>query len=368
MSFLKKAAALVLCLALCGSMFGCESMELYERLLIHGIGIDVSGDCYIVTVRSSVSAQDEGEEYFKSEGKSVLEALNNLSLSTGREPFYSHNYLVVFGRECAELGLDRCMDFFVRYYNTRPAVKMFLAEDTAEEILSAQKEEKFLKMSEIQQLAESNRYNGKSMDVDILTFVNGVKREGSSPCLPVLRATDSGVEVSATAIFEDYRLKDSLTLDQTRGLLAMTERIEKGEAVVKGTEFGEATLSISTRSGQVDVSLDEAGTPVFHIKIEAKGDISAISGGRNRMQDEYYPAIEEALSRELQKQVQSALKQGIQEAQCDVFGFGNLLYRTYPEYWRTVADDWQDNMLDCRFEIEVASKVLRLEEEDEPLM
>ena len=50
---------------------------------------------------TSTSSEEEGEEFFKSEGETVLEALNNLSLLTGREPFYSHNYLVVFGRECA---------------------------------------------------------------------------------------------------------------------------------------------------------------------------------------------------------------------------------------------------------------------------
>ena len=115
---------------------------------------------YVVTVRSSTSSEEEGEEFFKSEGETVLEALNNLSLLTGREPFYSHNYLVVFGRECAKEGLDSSLDFFVRYYNTRPAVKMFLAENTAEEVLGAEKDGKLLRMSELQQLANSSRYFG----------------------------------------------------------------------------------------------------------------------------------------------------------------------------------------------------------------
>ena len=69
----------------------------------------------------------------------------------------------------------------MRYYNTRPAVKMFLAENTAEEVLGAEKDGKLLRMSELQQLANSSRYNGKTVGMDILEFVNGVRREGSSP-------------------------------------------------------------------------------------------------------------------------------------------------------------------------------------------
>ena len=79
-----------------------------------------------MTVRAA-DPGEEGEEVFTCQGASVLEALSNLSLSTGREPFYAHNYLVVFGRSCGEGGLDSAMDFFVRYYTTRPSVQVYLA-------------------------------------------------------------------------------------------------------------------------------------------------------------------------------------------------------------------------------------------------
>ena len=87
----KKMLAFLLALALALPLQGCGYRELYERLLIHGIGVDLAEDGFLVTVRSSISPEDEGEEYFRCEGRSVLEALTNLSLSTGREPFYSHN-------------------------------------------------------------------------------------------------------------------------------------------------------------------------------------------------------------------------------------------------------------------------------------
>lgn len=354
----KKALALALGVVLALSLQGCGYRELYERLLIHGIGVDATEDGFLVTVRSSVTPEDEGEEYFRCEGRSVLEALSSLSLSTGREPFYSHNYLVVFGRSCAEQGLDQCLDFFVRYYNTRPAVQMYLAEDTAEEILSFEKDGKLLKMSELQQLADSGQTNGKAVGAEILDFVNGVKREGSSPVLPVLRAGESEVEVAATAYFDGYRLKGALSLEQTRGYMAAKGLLKKGEAVVDGS-FGAATLSLSQSKGKIGVHMGEGG-PVFTVRVEAKADISAVSGGRGQLPAQIYPEIERKAAELLQDEVISALTQSVQEDHCDIFGFGNLLYQKYPAYWRTASPHWQENMAACRYEIETAVQVLRL--------
>lgn len=354
----KKIAAVLLAAALALPLQSCGYRELYERLLIHGIGVDMEDDGFLVTVRSSVSPEDEGEEYFRCRGRSVLEALTNLSLSTGREPFYSHNYLVVFGESCAEAGLDKCLDFFVRYYNTRPAVQMYLAQGRAEDILSYEEDGKLLKMSQLQQLGDSGQINGKALGAEILDFVNGVKREGSSPVLPVLRAGEEGVEVASTAYFEGYRQKGALTLQQTRGYLASKGELKKGEAVVTG-DFGAMTLSLSRCRGKIRTRL-ENGRPVFTISIEAQADISAVSGGKAHLPQSAYPLIEQSAAVLLQEEAASALTQSVLEDHCDIFGFGNLLYQQYPAYWRTASASWPTAMADCLYNIEVSVQVLRL--------
>lgn len=359
MAMWKKALALVLGAALMLSMQGCGYRELYERLLIHGIGVDAVEDGFLVTVRSSVSPEDEGEECFTSTGKSVLEALTNLSLSTGREPFYSHNYLVVFGESCARQGLDSCLDFFIRYYNTRPAVQVYLAEGSAGEILSFEEDGKLLRMSELQELGKSGALNGKAVGAELLDFVNGVKREGSSPVLPVLRAGEDGVEVAATAYFTGYKQAGVLSLSQTRGYLAAKGQLKKGEAVVRG-DFGAATLSLSQCGGKIDARIGGEG-PVFTISVEAQADVSAVSGGRSRLEPGDYAQIEREAAALLQGEVLSALKQSVQEDNCDIFGFGNLLYRKVPAYWRTASAGWHEGMAECRYEVRTSVQVLRLE-------
>lgn len=352
--------AVLLCVLLLLPLCGCTGRELYERLLIHGIGVDVQDDGFLVTVRSSTSAEDEGEELFTCSGRSVLEALNSLARSTGRQPFYAHNYLVVFGKRCAEQGLDQCLDFFVRYYNTRPAVRVYLAEEQAEDVLSFQKDGKFLRMAELQQLSDSSRETGNTVGVELLELLNAVKRPGCAPVLPVLRVEEQGVEVVSAAFLNGYRLESFLTLPETRGFLAVKNQLKRGEAVVFG-DFGGATLSLRGAKGKVSVS-EENGLPAFALNVQVKGDVSAISGGKDRLQHEEYAEIETALSQTLQKEIQGAVEKAVLEHGCDIFGFGAMIYRSDPRRWEALEPDWQETMKRCRYTVNVQSTVAHLEE------
>lgn len=351
-----------ICLALVLSLSGCGYPELYERILIHGIGVDWTGDGYRVTVRSSASAEDEGEEIFTCEGETVLQALSDLSLTTGREPFYSHNYLVVFGMDAAVNGLDGCLDFFVRYYNTRPAVKLFLSGTTAEEVMSTEKDGKLMKMSQLQALGQGGQYNGQVAEVEILDFVNAVKGEGTSPVLPVLRASDEGVEVFATGYFSGCRLKGLMDLDQTRGWLAAMDRLEMGELTVGGQD-GSGTVTLSLRKVSGDITADANGGPSFRISLEVDADISSADrvpmGG-----PDFYAGIEEAAGQLLESEVQGAIDRTAIESGCDIFGFGSLLYREETEYWQQNKENWPDLMAGCQYQVSASVKVRRLEQEN----
>lgn len=357
---MKKLKAALLALTLCISLSGCGYPELYERVLIHGIGVDWTGDGYRVTVRSSVSAGDEGEELFTCEGASVLHALSNLSLTTGREPFYAHNYLVVFGMDCAVNGLDDCLDFFVRYYNTRPAVKMYLSATTAQEILSAEKDGRLMKMSQLQALGQGGKYNGQAAQTEILDFVNAVEGEGTSPVLPVLRASTEGVEVFATGFFSGCRLSGLMDLKETRGWLGAMDKLEMGELTIDVQDSGTVTLSLRKVSGSIEADVN--GGPSFDISLQVDADVS--SADRVRL-DRAYAGIENAAGQLLEDEVQRAINQAVVEGGCDIFGFGRLLYREDPDFWEQNKESWPDLMAKCRYQVSASVKVRRLEQENQ---
>lgn len=361
--WLKGGVCAVLCAMLILSMCACGGRELYERMIIHGIGVDSDGEEFEVTVRSSVSPEDGGEELLRCRGRSVPEALNSLALSTGRKPFYAHNYLVVFGRECAERGLDRCIDFFVRYYNTRPAVQLYVADGDAEEILSFERDGRYLKMSELQQLGDSSRDTGRTVGVEVLDFINGVKRQGGSAVAPVLRADRDKIEICASAYFDGYKLKNMLDLNATRGFLAVKSGLTDGEAVIKTEEHGTVTLTLSDGRGGIELDLT-GELPRFLLKINVAGDVSAVSGGRNTLEHDGYDVLEAELEKELRGETEAAIEQAVISDGCDIFGFGALIYRKAPRQWEGLKEDWSETMKKCGYDIEASADVKRLEQEE----
>ncbi len=357
---LRRILPCLLALLLALGLTGCGYPELYERVLIHGIGVDWTGENYKVTVRSSASAEDEGEELFTCEGATVLEALSGLSLSTGREPFYAHNYLVVFGQACANRGLEDCLDFFVRYYNTRPTVSLFMALGTAEEVLSTEKDGKLMRMSELQALGAGGSYNGQVVDVDILDFVNALKGESGSPVLPVLRAVEGGVEATGSAYFAQSRPAGLLTLEQTRSYLAVMDRLERGELAVDVPGAGPVTLSLRGAKSSVETVFGQV--PAFTLRVTVDADVSAVDG-TPPADGAFYPALEQAAAARLEEELRATLQQTLADG-CDIFGFGSLLYRRWPVYWRQHSAQWPELMGQAQYTVQYTVKVRHLEQEN----
>ena len=160
---MKKSLTLLLAaLLFAASVAGCAP-ELYERALISAVGVDKTEDGCRVTVRAAQADAGGTEISLSGEGKTVPEALNEITRVTGQQPLYSHNTLVVFGMDCAQDGLKEYLDFFLRHYDSRPTVKVFLSETTAEDILRVESAEE-PRAEQIAELAKSADYSGLSAD------------------------------------------------------------------------------------------------------------------------------------------------------------------------------------------------------------
>ncbi len=354
-----KRIASVLAVLLCVGLSGCGYRELHQRVLIQAVGVDKSPKGYTVTVRAASSQEEAGDELYTCQGASVLDALSSLSLTTGREPFYAHNALVVFGSTCGEAGIDGIMDFFIRYHDTRPGVPVYFAEGDAAEILSLKQDSGFFPTGELQGLSRSGERNGQAAAVDLLEFVNSGERPGSSPVMPVLGIRQDCAEVLGTAYFREYRWAGTLSLKETRGFLAMKGDLHSGELVVEGRDFGTVTLSIQRGKTTNQLSFAENRSPIFRITCGVTADISAMDGGV-KPDEAFYRRVEEAAAAQLSAEMSAALDKALVEDGCDIFGFGNRISQKYPKRWASL--DWDAVMSRCEYQLQADVTVLRMEQ------
>ncbi|MGN0479204.1 MAG: Ger(x)C family spore germination C-terminal domain-containing protein [Hominenteromicrobium sp.] len=343
---------------------GCAP-ELYERILISAIGVDRTDTGYRVTVRAAEADENGAETCLTGEGRTVPEALNQLAFFTGQKPLYSHNTVVIFGMECAQEGLNGCVDFFVRHYDSRPTVKIFLAETTAEEILS-QENGAGMTTAQIADLSKSMAYSGLSVDANLIDLINGLYRAGISASLPVL---SGGAEPKpeGTAILDGFKLRCTLTSQETRGLLALRGALQAGEAVISDPEGGE--VSVSVRDSDCTVRFTgTAENPRFDIVLQIEGEISSVSAGDRRLKNEAFPRLERALAACVLEDAAAYLAAAVFEGGCDAVGFGEAVQRDTPEIWREIEESWSERLPEAVFDLHVTAAVSRIEEEDTPYL
>ena len=362
---MKKSLTLLLAaLLFAASVAGCAP-ELYERALISAVGVDKTEDGCRVTVRAAQANAGGTEISLSGEGKTVPEALNEITRVTGQQPLYSHNTLVVFGMDCAQDGLKEYLDFFLRHYDSRPTVKVFLSETTAEDILRVESAEE-PRAAQIAELAKSADYSGLSADVNLIGLINGTYGEGASAVVPILRR-DERIEPAGTALLHDLSLRHTLSAAELHGLLLLQGALRAGQFVVADPECGDVTLVVRESDCEIRFT-GTAEAPRFEISLQIVGEISAVTGSRYHIGSETFPRLEKALAAQACEAVEAYLSAAVYAASCDAAGFGGAVLRDAPDVWRAVSADWASVLPDSVFDMNVQAAIERVEEEDTPYL
>lgn len=361
----KYVTVLLVALLLAVSSAGCAP-ELYERALISAVGVDETEAGCRVTVRAALPADDGQEISLSGEGRTVPEALNEIARTTGQQPLYSHNTLVVFGMDCAKSGLAAYLDFFIRHYDSRPTVKVFLSETTAEDILRVDVEDEAPRAAEIAELTKGAVYSGLSADVNLIGLINGTYGEGASAVVPVLRRSDS-IEPAGTALLRGLTLQGALSPAAVQGLLLLQGALEAGQFAVSDPECGAVTLTVSASDCRVRFTGTEE-SPRFAVSVQIEGEISAISVGKHQIENDAFPRLERAFAEQAVAAVEAYLSGSVYESGCDAAGFGGAVLRDAPEVWRRVSENWPALLPNAVFDVEAQASIERVEEEDTPYL
>lgn len=356
---------------------GCAKVnQLHERLIVQGIGIDSVDDNYEVTMHvfdDINTGADEAEkiEVLTGTGGSVLDALTNVSLRTGREPLFSQNLILVIGNQAAKNGLDNILDFFIRYYEARPSVSVFVSHDSAKSVMTSEYNNLPVTAMKISSLASAGELSGKFLESNIVDVINCLCGNLSDPCLMALKveSSDSGENIIAdsTAIFNKNTLVDFLNLNQTRGLLLLTSKVNGGTFSVNMDEQNKATLMFDKVNSKPDIYVENDKIRIVS-NIYAETDLYSLDGDiKNKYPSEYLSEIEAAAANILKENCMSAINRAIFDLNSDIFNFGKLVRLKHPDYFRNIESDWHTVMKDVDYEVNVNVSISKIGQEMKPV-
>ena len=366
---------LTLGLAGCDNNYGNDGREIRDRLIVQGIGVDRTADGgYLLTLQAFNTAVSGGQDngmsgnvtkVYETSGATIADAMRNVTLTAGRRPLYSHNWIIVFGAEVAREGLNETLDFFVRDYATRPMVDLAVARGKAADIIKSPFNGSSIPAREIQMGLKMGQVNAKTLQMPLHKAVTLLEDKTSDVYLPLLKPVvdkaqdmDTGV-LDGLAIFREGKYVGDLDADETRALLFLTGQAESGDLVVEGEPFGKASLELIKADAKFKTEMKN-GLPAYRAEITCVCDLNEIEREDfGNVQSNVRAQIEAAVSTMLESQLRGTAEICLKSYRSDVLRLGNRLWLSEPNAFRSVEDRWREVLPKAELTVAVKTTVRR---------
>lgn len=360
---------------------GCWNyQELNSLAITTAMAIDKKDDEYEISIlianskKQQVSAK-EGESQtvvFSAKGKTISDALKNIDLENPRQTYIGHLAVIVISEEVAKEGLVDTLELLLRDSESTKRFYVAIAkDDDAKDIIEIISPlETFPSQTISTNIRASNESQAVSVAITYSKFVENLLKKGINPILPTITiegdAKDGGEEknleksspkatlkLGTIAIFKGDKLIEYATKDESRGINLMNNKIN--EMIIEYECDGNYLVtSLSEVKSSIDIKFKN-GKPIATINIKSAGDINENNCDFELTDPDDIDKIEEKVNGEVKKLVKKGLKLIQEDLKSDIIGFGNLIYKKDPKYFRQI-DNWDKEgfpKLDVKIKVDV---------------
>lgn len=389
-------------------MTGCwNSKELNTLGIVTAIGVDWKDKEILVTAEvinpRSVKGMSEAKpeelvKYVQGRGDTIFEAFRNIASKLDRRIFLSQNKVFIFGEEFAKRGLTDYMDLFQRDEEFRETSYILIAKGKqATDVMGVYGGIEEVPGVYMEDIIKNKRNNAKLISINISEYLKYYYDSGRQPILGVVYKeekdpiskpdTSKGKKeyeliIEGSSVFSREKLVGYLTAEETRALNFVGNRIEGGiiefpTPITKVDSY--STPTPQTEGLSSDVRPMVKGGSVFQItksktknnidivngklilntKVKMKGIIGEVIGDIDISKEEAIKLMEEHCSRQVQKEIENTIKKVQKEYKIDIFGFGSLMHRKYPEKWHGIKNDWDNIFSETDIKVEVETNIIR---------
>lgn len=351
---------LLFTLSACGS-----STELGQSLIVEGVAVDMTDDNnYAVTIQvfdaqSAKSDDTSTVDVIYSVGNSVSEAFSNASLQTGKDFLYSQNTILVIGEKTVtQNNLYDFMDFFVRNYQARPDVYVFIARGQGGDILSTKKDDKFIPASSILELGTGGNIKVEST---VKQVVGDIKNDTSNPVITALSISDAYNDPTicedGVAIFnQEDKLAGYLNDEEALGLSVIKGQGKGNSIYVELPNNKSATLNISDVKSDIDFKLID-DKPVYTINVDCDMDLYELDTVNLKENGLNFYDVEQYTDEKIKSICDEAIETTVYKYNSDACNFGKVMLQKDKDYYENCKDNFSGTLTESSFEVNVKSKI-----------
>ncbi len=334
--------------------FGLKKQsEIHEKLMVQGVGIDFLNDKYKVTIQAYDFKNPENKDepkikIIESQNETISAALQNIKKITGLSPIYSQNKTIIISENVARKGMKNIIDFFVRFYENRPSVKLRTSRGTAEDIFKTKVDNRPVKASEIRDLVD------EKSDINILEFEKALESNMSSPISFLIEKNDNGqINCEKIVLFRGDKLVKIFSKAETLGVKILKNYPKIGACSVKIDDNDFISFEIENVKSKIKPYVSEDESIEFRIDIKVSCDLiesTKVFNNTKDMINESKKVLDEYLKKICENTIHSSILE-----KCDIFKFGKILRNNNPKLFKKVKFD--DYLSGASYCVKVDSKI-----------
>ncbi len=336
---------------------GCYNYkEINQMAITSSIGIDKdeTKNEYIVSAQIMNSKENEESEdsqitVYSRKGKTIHEALRDLTLKSPRRLYGNHLSKIVLSEEVASEGIQNILDIFNRVTEVRNEfVVTIVKDDKASDVLKILTSTETIPAEYVKlSLKSADNNSGLTYTTKLDEFVSLYLKKGIDPTVPVLKidkkskkgktvdnitTTDpiSKIVIDSLAVTNEGKFESFLKKDEIIGYNYLRNQIQKMVIPVKCDDKNYASVSVQSNKTKSKIKKENNKyTVTFYI------NVNAIITEYNCSKKLTKTKTLESLEKGSEKKIKSYIKKAINKqknTKGKFLGIERLIYLDYPKY------------------------------------
>ena len=367
---------LILSLIILFCLSGCWNYkELNDYSIVSGVAIDKVGDEYETSVlisnlpknNSDKSSSESNVVVYSGKGSSIFDSLKKIGLISPKELYFGSFSVLIISEEVAKDGINNAVDFFIRYPSSRKNFYVSLARDVkAKDTLKILTPlSSFPSQNITDNINSTKNLQGTIFSLDFNHLLSNILTDGIEPtinCIEIKGDIEEGssqenlesseqktyTKLSNIGIFKDDKLVDWANHDESLGIIIINGKINE---MYLDLEYDDGYVVVDSTSFSTDVSVElKNNKPIVNINLSGEARIIEVKGKVDLKDSDVIEELQKKANNKIKKQVNKALKLAIKN-ETDIFGFGKMFYQEYPDYFKSVKKEWNNNLGNIEFKI-----------------
>lgn len=367
---------------------GCwNRREMNELAITVGMGIDKADHGYRVSVQvvdpGEVASKKGGGKratvtIFQATGNSVFEALRKITEESPRNLYNAHLRILVLGEALAKSGFAEALDFISRDHQLRTDFFIVVAKGSeAQDVLKVLTPLTDVPADKMySSLETSQKVWAPAKTVTLDDLITDLVSEGKEPALTSIKVAGNKIEgatqenittlnpparlfYSGLAIFRKDKLIGWFNETESKAYNYIVDKVERTVGRIPCPDGGYLTVEVIRSKTDVKGKMID-GKPAVEIIIRNEDNIGEVHCHIDLNKTKNITELEKEGEKQLNAMIEQTIRHVKQKYKTDVFGFGEVIHRSFPKEWQHLKKNWNEHFVDIQVVVKSDVKIRRL--------